>query len=155
MNNKNVIILLAILLSVSVLSCNKIKNKTRAKFSKSGEDIGKTSTEFIENVGEGIDKALSLKIQVSEELLNKGFATGKYSIESSDTTENNILVLYLIFNEDFNETINLKAFDKSDLEIGRINMKVKGKKDEAIYYDFEFDQRTILDKRGKIIISKK
>ena len=116
------------------------------------KQFGKTSTEFIEQVGEGIDKALALEIEVSDELSEKGISTGKYSIDASSPGVNNVFVLYLIFNKDFKQTIKLKAFDKNGLEIGRTSMEVTGNKDEAGYFDFVFDTRTKLDKRGKIII---
>jgi len=152
MKNRNIIIIIALLLSISMLSCGKIKDKTKNTINKSGETIGKSTTEFIEGVGDGINKTLALDIKVSENLISKGLQTGKYLIETSETGNKNILTLYIIFNQDFDETIFLKAYDKNNLEIGRVNIKISGKKDEAGYYDFVFDERTKLENKGSLVI---
>ncbi len=152
MKNRSLIILIALILSVNILSCSKIKDKTKMSINKSGETIGKSTTEFIEGVGEGINKTLALDIHVSEPLIDKGIETGKYLIEISDEGDKNILTLYIIFNKDFNETIFLKAYDKNNLEIGRVNMQITGKKNEAGYYDFIFDKRTKLENKGSLTI---
>ncbi len=152
MKKRNIIILIILAFSVSVLSCNKIKDKTKNSINKSGETIGKTTTEFIEGVGDGINKTLALDIKVSENLISKGLQTGKSLIETSEAGNKNILTLYIIFNQDFDETVFLKAFDKNNLEIGRVNIKISGKKDEAGYYDFVFDERTKLENKGSLII---
>jgi len=152
MKKQNIIILIVIALSISAISCNKIKDKTKNSINKSGETIGKSTTEFIEGVGDGITKTLALDIKVSEDLISKGLETGKYLIETSETGSKNILTLYIIFNKDFDETVFLKAYDKNNLEIGRVNIKISGKKDEAGYYDFVFDERTKLENKGSLIL---
>ena len=145
-------ILLSIVIFVSLLSCNKIKKATKETINKGGETVDKSATEFIEGVGEGIDQTLALQIQISDELVEKGLSTGKYDVHTSENGNNNKLTLYLIFEDNFNETIFIKIMDKNGLEVGRTTMLIESTIGEASYFDFEFDPRTNLESKGIIII---
>ncbi len=146
------LILFIVIISLTIISCDDVKEKTKNSINKSGETIGKTTTEFIEGVGEGINQTFSVDIQISKELSNKGMQTGAYSIEESASGVPNIFTLYLIFNQNFKEKILMKAYDKNDLEIGRVKTEVNGKKNEADYYDFIFNTRTKLKNNGRLVI---
>ena len=89
---------------------------------------------------------------MSQALTAKGVKTGKFKITSSAGASDNILSLYLIFNNDFKQDISIKIFDSKGLEYGRLNQNVKGKKDEAKFVDFTFDKRTNIESRSKFII---
>lgn len=132
------------------IACNRVKEKTKETIHKSGETVGKASSEFFGGVGEGIEKTLDIKIEVAENLRNKGLSLGKNYVRDSGENKANLLTLYIIFEKDFNDTLKIKAFDRDGLEIGRVKKYIKGKKEEAAYYDIEFDPRTKLESRGKI-----
>ena len=135
------------------ISCNKISEKTKETINKGGETVGKTATEFFEGISEGVDRALDCEVVLTEKLKNKGLKTGKFSIVNSSLGgENNLLTLYLIFNQDFKATLTAKAFDKKGLEIGRTKTTIEGKKDDAAYFDFKFDKRTYIEVKSKILI---
>lgn len=133
-------------------SCNRIANKTKEGINKGAEVVGGTATEFFEGVSEGVDKTLECEIVLSKDLQNKGLKTGVYDIESQSTGNNNKLIVYLIFNKDFNEDLIAKAYNKNGLEIGRAKTSISGKKNEAGYFNFKFDDRTDIGFRNKIII---
>ena len=135
-----------------IIACDGLKQKTKESINKGGEAVGKTATEFIEGVTEGVDKTLQCELSLSAGLLEKGLQTGKFSVENDSTGgKNNLLVLYIIFNKDFNSMIVSKVFDKNGLEIGRAKLSVKGQAGDAGYYDFVFDKRTYIESRSKII----
>ena len=136
-------------------ACDEIKSSTKATISKSGEAVGKTATEFVAGVGNGIDKSLALNIVLSPELEQKGLAPGTYSLGKGTGENKNILTLYLIFNQPFADTLTVKAFDKEGLEIGRSKIFVKGQADEAAYYDVPFDTRTNFESKGKVLLEQK
>ena len=72
---------------------------------------------------------------------------------SSDSIGNdNLLQIYIIFNSDLKKEITAKAFDSKKLEIGRVKIKIEGKKDEAKYFEFHFDKRTEINNDCKIVI---
>jgi hypothetical protein len=149
---KKVLILFGALLMFA-FSCDRVKEKTKETLNKSGETIGEGATEFFEGVSEGVDRTLQCEISISQKLLNKGLSTGKFSIENSKIGgENNVLVLYIIFEDDFTDTLTAKAYDKQNLETGRAKLKVEAKAGDAGYFDFVFDERTYIEVKSKIII---
>ncbi|MBV7268002.1 hypothetical protein [Winogradskyella luteola] len=135
-----------------LVSCNGVANKTKEGINKGGEVVGETATEFFEGVSEGVDKTLECEIVLSENLLIKGLKNGIYNIENQPIGKNNKLTIYLIFNEDFDSDVTAKAYNKNGLEIGRAKANVSGKKDDAGYFDFKFDDRTDIGFRNKIIL---
>ena len=141
------------LISILLFSCSDIKQSAKETLNKGGEVVGKTTTEFIEGVSEGVEKTLQCDISLSDSLGIRGISTGTHSINNGeDGGENNKLTLYVIFNKDFNSELIAKAFGKDGLEIGRAKTKVKGTRGDAIYVDFVFDKRTYIEVKSKITI---
>lgn len=149
---KRVITFITVLVLLTI-SCDRVKNKTKETINKGGETVGKTASEFFEGVSEGVEKTLQCELVLSEELKEKGLKTGKYSVES-DMGNNNKLILYLIFDKDFESVLTAKAYDKNGLEIGRTELNVESKANQAGYYDFLFDKRTHIEVKSKIIIEQ-
>ncbi|WP_225035780.1 hypothetical protein [Winogradskyella sp. SM1960] len=144
--------LVTLIILLSFLSCNRLANKTKEGINRGGEVVGESATEFFEGVSEGVDKTLECKIILSEDLQQHGLKTGVYDIGSSSSSNNNKLILYVIFDADFNRTVIAKAYNKAGLEIGRAKTTISGKKGDADYYDFLFDERTDIGFRNKITI---
>ena len=131
-----------------IASCNWAKDKAN----KTGEAVAKTGSEFADGVAKGIQKTFSNEITVSDNLKTNGLKTGKIIITSTDSTTDNILSAYLIFDKDFDQPLLIKIFDEQGLEYGRTNQLVSAKAGEAKYVDFIFDKRTNIDGKGKISI---
>jgi hypothetical protein len=91
-------------------------------------------------------QSIAGKIQVSDDLKSKGFKFGKYAIEKGNGSDNfNVLHVYVSFNNDAKEMVNVRVYDKKENEYGRTSKKVKGKNGDAKWIDFEFDSRTNLE----------
>jgi len=150
MNAKHIISFFFVLLLLA--SCGRVKEKARETINKSGETVGKTTTEFFEGFSEGIDKTLQCELSLSSSLKEKGLKTGKFNIENSEGGRNNQLTVYLIFDRDFKYPVTAKAFDKNGLEVGRTKIDIEGKTDEAGYFDFTFDKRTYIEVKSKIVL---
>lgn len=134
-------------------ACQNVSEKAKETINKGGEAVGKTATEFIDGVKEGIDKSLQCEIVLSKQLIDHGLKTGTFSIEdNANGGKNNVLTLYLIFDKDIKTAVTAKAFDKGGLEIGRAKLTVSGKAGEAAYYDFEFDKRTRIAVKSRIVL---
>lgn len=140
-------------LALVLFACDSVKQKTKEAINSGGEAAGKTATEFIEGVTEGVDRTLDCSISLSLPLQEKGLKTGKFEI-SNDTLggENNLLTLYIIFDKDFKHEVLVKAFDKKGLESGRARLPLEGKAGEAKYYDFHFDKRTDIEVKSKLTL---
>lgn len=153
MTIRNFPIVLSIVALFSILSsCQSVTEKTKEVINKGGETAGKTATEFIEGVSEGIDKTLQCDLVLSDKLQEKGLKLGKHTIENdSSGGENNKLVVYLIFDKEFKSSIQVKAFDKTGLECGRNRVQLNEKAGEARFIDVYFDRRTHLDVKSRIL----
>ena len=135
---------------IALASCNRLKQKGKEAVNKTGEVVAKTGSEFVDGVSKGIEKSFSNEIILSETLKTNGIKTGKIIIRSTDSTTDNIISAYLIFEKDFDQKIWVKVFDESGLEYGRTTQIVTAKANEAKYFDFVFDKRTNIDGKGKI-----
>jgi len=133
-------------------SCNRVKNGAKEAIVKTGETVGKASTEFSNGVGEGVKQALECEVVLSEDLKKKGLHAGKIDFTSQKEANDNGLAAYLIFDNDFKDTIKVKVFNEKGLEYGRTATVVKGKKGEAGYYDFVFDKRVNLEGKSKFVM---
>ena len=144
-----VIIMFAAFLSAS---CDRVQNKAKKSINKSGETVGKVTTEFFEGVSEGFDKTLQCEMTLSETLKEAGLKTGKFSVENTDGGKNNRFTVYFIFDKDFNASVTAKVFDKNGLETGRVKTNIEGKADDAAYFEFDFDKRTYIEAKSKITL---
>jgi hypothetical protein len=133
-------------------SCNWFKEKTKQTVNKTGEVVAQTGSEFVDGVSKGVEKSFKNDILISDDLKQKGLSVGKVIINSSDTSTDNILTAYLIFDKDLNQSLVAKIYTDENKEYGRAFKEIKSKKGEAKYFDFVFDKRTNIDGRGKIIL---
>ena len=150
---KNASILLLFFTLLTLNSCNWFAKKTKETVHKSGEIVSKTGSEFIDGVSKGIEKANENQVVISLELTKLGIKTGKIDISSSEGNQDDILSIYFIFDNDFDKKIEIKIFDDKNQEYGRVSQKIIGKKGEAKYVDFQFDKRTNIAGKGKIVIN--
>ncbi len=142
-----------ILLSATILfaSCDWAQDTVKETANKSGEIIAETGSEFADGASRGIDNTFKNDVVLSEDLKKAGLKTGKISVRGTDSSTDNIITAYLIFDNAIDKNISVKVFDGSGLEYGRASAMVKGQKNEAKYVDFVFDKRTNIDSKGKIV----
>jgi hypothetical protein len=138
--------------AILLISCSQVKEKTRETLNEGGEIVGKAATEFAEGVTEGVDRTLDCKLEISPDLKAMGLQTGKFSVEDDSGGVNNRLTVYLITERDFNDTLLVKVYDKTGAEMGRTRKLVSGKAGEAMFHDFNFDKRTKIEVRSRIVI---
>ena len=140
-----------IILTLTLASCNWAKKKTKETANKTGEVVAKTGSEFFNGVSKGIGKTFQNEVEFSAQLKTLGLKTGKIIIHGTDTSTDNILTSYLIFDENFDRNITIKIISDEGQEYGRVAQHVSGQKDDAKYIDFIFDKRTNIDGRGKLL----
>ena len=142
--------LVIIIVAIITSSCNWTRDKAKGAANKTGEVVAKTGSEFVDGVAKGIEKSFSNEIVIAENLKTNGLKTGKILIRSTDSTTDNILSAYFIFEKDFDQKITVKVIDDKGLEYGRTTQLVSAKANEARYFDFVFDRRTNIDGKGKV-----
>jgi len=133
----------SLLVITALCACDRVVEATHEVANESGELVGETLTEFGDGVASGVENATALEIDMSQELEQQGLSLGKISLDNTDyEATDNVLEVYVIFEADFNDTINVKVFDENDLEMGRSTLVVSGAAGEATFFDFTFDKRT-------------
>lgn len=136
-------------------ACVNVTERTRDAAIKAsagvGEAVGKTGSEFVKGVKEGIDRTYDCTVVVSEELKKAGITTGKFIIASdSGSATNNKVSVYLIFSKDVNRSVSARITDAAGKEYGRNSKQIKATKEEARFIDFVFDRRTDIESRSVI-----
>ncbi len=141
---------LVIILTLALASCNWAKQKAKESVNKTGEVVAKTGAEFVNGVSKGIEKDFKNEVEFSDRLKKQGLKSGKIIIHSTDTSTDNILTTYLIFDENLDQNITIKVISEEGQEYGRVIQHITGQKGDAKYFDFIFDKRTNIDGRGKL-----
>jgi hypothetical protein len=142
---------LLIVLAIITFSCNWAKEKTKNAVNKTGEVVAKTGAEFAQGVSKGIEKTFQNEVEIADPLKKQGVSTGKIIITSTDSSTDNVVTAYLIFDKDFDQNIRVRVLDNADNEYGRTTQRVTSPAGEAKYIDFVFDKRTNIDSKGKLI----
>lgn len=133
-------------------SCDWTTSTVKKSAYHAGELVGKAGTEFGDGVVKGVKTTLKNNINMSAQLEKKGLEIGQVSVESTDTTTDNILSVYFIFNQDIDTTLTVKLINDEGKEFGRVQQKVSGKSGHTAYVDFVFDHHVNINSKGKIIL---
>ena len=140
-----------LIISLVTISCNWAKDKSKEAVNKTGEVVAKTGAEFVQGASRGIQSTFQNEIVISDPLKKQGIKTGKILIGGTDSTTDNVLTAYLIFDQNFNNKITVKVLDENGLEYGRITQQLQANAGDARYVDFPFDKRTNIDSKGKLV----
>lgn len=140
---------LLFVLAFGLFSCEFRSGTPEEKVTRTGETVGKGTSDFIKGVSKGVSNTVQSKLEFSDALKAKGLQTGKFQIERSKTGKRSVLSVYLIFDQDFKKKVSVKVYDANGQEYGRISQLIEGKKGDARFYDFAFDPRTNLENRSR------
>lgn len=133
-------------------SPSSVKDNVQHGINKGGEIVGQTAGEFASGVGNGVEKAFEIKLQLSDELTARGVRLGKVILSNDSAGTDNVLNVYVIFGQDFKGVLTAKAFDDNGLEMGRSKLPVDAKRDDAQFFEFHFDAKTNIDHNSKITV---
>lgn len=136
-------------LALVLASCGGATDRAKDAIKDGGEIVGKTVGEFGKGVTEGLEETFQMNIDLSEQMLSNGIELGKITLENSGGTDN-VLVVYMMFKNDFEADVLAKIFDTAGLEMGRSSQNITAKAGEARYFEFNFDKRTNIDRDSKI-----
>lgn len=139
---------------VLALSCkDEITEKAKETIDKGGKAVEKTANRVVDEVTAHIDRDKGSKIELSEELKEKGINTGKFYIERDSITKtDNKLVVYLIADKDFKGNVTFRVTDSDGIESGRTTFTLNRKAGSAGYEDILFDKRTDIESKSTISI---
>lgn len=143
-------IITSIIIVISLISCSS--ESIKEKINRAGDIAGQATGEFVDGATKGIEKAFDVKVKISPILEAKGIQLGKCTVSNDTVGTDNLLAVYVIFNQDYKGTLTAKAFDENLLEMGRIAVELEGKQNEAKFIEFHFDRRTNIDSKNKLVI---
>lgn len=139
---------------VAMISCDWAKDKAKSTLNKTGEIVGKTGSEIADGVSKGVEESFANSVILSDDLGQSGVKMGKVMITSTDSTSDNILAAYLIFDKPFLGKITAKVMDVNGQEFGRASVTIDAKADDAGFYDFVFDKRTNIDRGDRVYLGR-
>lgn len=143
-------VIIVIVVFATLISCKP--SSVKEKINKAGDVAGQTAGEFFEGVSKGVQKAFDVDIDLPENLKTQGIEFGKSTISSDSVGSDNLLNLYVIFNKDFKGEFTAKVLDDKSKEMGRTKTEISGKKGEAKFFMFHFDEKTNIDSKNKIVV---
>ncbi len=143
---------LVVLLIALLGSCQRAKEGAKEALNTGGEIAGKAASEVIEGVKTGVEETWSVNVRISPELMAKGVALGKVSVESDSLGNDNMLVVYLTNEHALRDTLGVLAFDKDSLEMGRAAVVVDAPGGTGAYYEVRFPARTDLERKSTVFI---
>jgi hypothetical protein len=143
-------LIISIFFCFILISCDWAKDKAKDTLHKGGEIVGKAGSEVVDGVKSGVEESFSSLIEVSPEVERKGIKIGRVKVVGTDSTTDNIVSAYLIFDKGFNGKLTAKAFDKNGLEFGRASADIVADSGQTKYLDFVFDRRTNIDRNDRV-----
>ena len=144
-------------LTLLFCACHDVRKKTTDAAMKAtsgvGEIVGKTGSEFVNGVKDGINNTFGCTLAIGNKLQAEGVSAGKFYITEDTVKHNyNIITVYLIFDKDFQGPVTAKVYDTKKNEYGRAAIMVTAKKNEAHYYEFYCDPRTNMEDKSSIVL---
>ena len=140
------------LASIFLISCDWAKDKAKKGVNKTGEAVAEAGSEFADGVRKGVNESFSNIVSLDSSLKEKGLTLGRTTVKGTDSSSDNILTIYIIFEKDFKGKLTARAMDDKGLEFGRASITITSAAGEAGYHDFIFDKRTNIDRDDKIVI---
>jgi hypothetical protein len=140
------------ILCLVLSSCNWAKDKTKKTLNKGGEIVGKAGSEVAEGISKGVEETFTISIEKSKRLDSSGIKLGRVSISGTDSSTDNVVSVYLIFDQKYTGIIMAKAIGQDGLEFGRTSVNISADLNEARFVDFIFDRRTNLDRNDHLIL---
>jgi hypothetical protein len=115
---------------------------------KEGKEAAETviegTGEVVKGMGEGFEKGLKqIKVKLDESVASNGIGVTR-ATRAEDGTAAHTVTAYVTFEKAFSGTLELRAYDSGDAEVGRVKVEANEKESGAHYVDFTFDPRTPL-----------
>ena len=140
------------MIAAGFASCNWAKEKTKDTLHKGGEIIAKAGSEVADGVRTGIDESFANLVKTNSALTAKGVSIGRVLVSGTDSTTDNQLSVYIIFEKAFDGAVMARVIDKNGLEFGRATQQITGAAGDAKFVEFIFDPRTNIDKGYQVIL---
>ena len=146
-------LLLVCSLAGLLLSCDRVKHAAKTTLRKTSETVGQSATVVADGLATGAQKE-AVQVQASPALQGRGLELGKASLTSTDSSSQHQvrLTMYVIFKQNFSDTVRVKLYTQQGVEYGRSKILVRGLRDNARPIVVGFDPRTETELGTKVTI---
>jgi hypothetical protein len=111
---------------------------------EAAEVVAEGTGEVVKGLGSGFEKSLkTVTVKADASLAPAGIAATR-AARGEDGTAAHTVTAYITFDKAFTGTLELRAYDAAEAEVGRVKVDVDEKESGAHYVDFTFDARTPL-----------
>ncbi len=111
---------------------------------EAAEKVSQGVGEVVKGVGSGVEKGLlEVKLEVQAQLAAKGIAATR-ATRGDQGAQTHAVSVYLVLEKPVDASLELRAYDEQDREVGRTQVALKEATGTAKYVDFAFDPRTPL-----------
>ena len=144
------LVLPILLFGMTLGSCDWTKNKAKESLHKGGEIVGKAGSEIVDGVAKGVEESFSNLVETSPAIKENGITLGEVKVLGTDSSTDNVVSVYLIFDKPYSGRITAKAIHKDNLEFGRAAIDISADSGQARFVDFIFDKRTNIDRTDRV-----
>ena len=111
---------------------------------EAAETLAEGTGEVMKGLGKGIQKGLmEVKFSPHQSVAANGLGVTRMA-RGEDGTAKHTVTAYVTFEKGFAGTLELRAYDSEDREVGRSKLETDERESGAKYLDFTFDERTPL-----------
>lgn len=115
---------------------------------EAAQSLAEGGSELVKGLGEGIEKGLmEVKFTPHVSVAANGLGVSR-AARGEEGTKRHTITAYVTFEKAFDGTLELRAYDTQDREVGRSKVSSKEAESGAKYLDFTFDERTPLMTAG-------
>ncbi|MCV6629772.1 MAG: hypothetical protein OIF50_07925, partial [Flavobacteriaceae bacterium] len=133
------------------LSCDRVRKKAKNTINQTGEDIGKSASEFVDGIADGVEKSIAAKLELDASLQARGVVLGEHILYTTTARGNyNAVKVFMEFNQNFKGRIMVKAINENNKITGRKTETFDLKANEAGYYSFVMDTLTDIRSRATL-----
>lgn len=114
-----------------------------------GELVGAGFGSFFNGVSKGLDNTVdAVKVAPHNDLIEQGLRFQVAESYNEERWNDNLLVVYVIYDKDYAGMVQMKLYNHLKQEIGRTKVWVENTKGEAEYLEFQFEEYTDYQQGG-------
>jgi hypothetical protein len=106
-----------------------------------GEQVGRSATDLARGVARGVDTAMEVPIELTEEVLALELEQTSAKHAGIDAPEGKGITVYFVSKEPVQASLLAKALNADGKEIGRSLAVIEFARDDAQYVTFSFDKK--------------
>lgn len=114
-----------------------------------GESLSRAATDFGKGLGSGVDKGMSVMVEMSDDAVASGLST---TVAKQLPLDQHGVAIYLVAEKTLRTGVMAKAINSEGQEVGRTTVQAEFAADDAKYVEFHFDEHVDLQLTKKFVV---